>query len=131
MKRVMICEDDPLLAMSLAREVEEAGSLVVGTFHSSFDAWTAADVLRPDIAIIDLALADGDTGLPLSVHLAQQGCRVIVVSGSALVHPELGGIPHAFVSKPVPCGLIAELTGSHADVAAVAEHIAVVGPHRC
>lgn len=112
MKRVMICEDDLLLAMDLAREVEDAGSQVVGTFYSSFDAWNAADVLKPDIAIVDLNLADGESGLPLATHLVEQGCRVIVVSGSSLVHPELGRIPHSFVAKPVPNGIIAELAGS-------------------
>jgi DNA-binding NarL/FixJ family response regulator len=111
MKRVIICEDDLLLAMDLAHEVQEGGSEVVGTFYSSFDAWRAADLLRPDIAIIDLNLADGDSGLALATHLVEIGCRVIVVSGSTLVHPELGRIPHSFVSKPVPAGIIAELTG--------------------
>lgn len=114
MKRVMICEDDLLLAMDLAHEVQQAGSEVVGTFYSSFDAWRAADILRPDIAIIDLNLADGESGLCLATHLVEIGCRVIVVSGSTLVHPELGRIPHAFVAKPVPDGIIAELTGSRA-----------------
>ncbi|HEX5666939.1 MAG: response regulator [Hyphomicrobium sp.] len=112
MKRVMICEDDLLLAMDLAHEVEEAGSQVVGTFYSSFDAWDAAAILRPDIAIVDLQLADGDSGLSLATHLAALGCKVIVVSGSTLIHPELGRIPHSFVSKPVPAGIIAELTGT-------------------
>jgi two-component system, response regulator PdtaR len=112
MKRVMICEDDLLLAMDLALEVEEAGSEVVGTFYSSMDAWDAADMLRPDIAIVDLNLADGDSGLPLATHLAEMGCKVIVVSGSTLVHPELGRIPHSFVAKPVPAGIIAELAGT-------------------
>jgi DNA-binding NarL/FixJ family response regulator len=108
----MICEDDLLLAMDLAHEVEQAGSQVVGTFYSSFDAWDAAAILQPDIAIVDLQLADGDSGLPLATHLAQLGCKVIVVSGSTLIHPELGRIPHSFVLKPVPAGIIAELTGT-------------------
>ena len=111
MKRVMICEDDLLLAMELAHEVEVGGSQVVGTFYSSFDAWNAAEVLKPDIAIVDLHLADGESGLPLVTHLVEQGCKVIVVSGSTLIHPELSRIPHSFVAKPVPNGIIAELTG--------------------
>lgn len=116
MKRVIICEDDLLLSMDLAHEVQEAGSEVVGLFYSSFDAWRAAEILRPDIAIIDLNLADGESGLALATHLVEMGCRVIVVSGSTLVHPELGRIPHSFVSKPVPAGIIAELTSSRAVV---------------
>jgi len=119
MKRVMICEDDLLLAMDLAHEVQEAGSQVVGTFHSSFDAWRAADILKPDIAIIDLNLADGESGLCLATHLVEIGCRVIVVSGSTRVHPELGRIPHSFVAKPVPDGIIAELTGSRAVISTI------------
>jgi len=108
----MICEDDLLVAMDIAQEIDRAGSEVVGMFHSSYDAWDAARVLKPDIAIVDLNLADGDSGLPLATHLVEMGCRVIVVSGSTRVHPELGRIPHAFVAKPVPAGVIGELTGS-------------------
>lgn len=111
MKRVIICEDDPLLAIDLAHQVEDAGSVVCGTFSSSFEAWRAASVINPDVAIIDLRLADGDSGAALATHLAAQGCKVIVVSGSTVPHSELSQIPHCFVSKPVPIGVIAELTG--------------------
>lgn len=112
MKRVMICEDDPLLAIDLAHQVEEAGSDVCGSFASSFEAWQAAPLINPDIAIIDLHLADGDSGAALATRLAAQGCKVIVVSGSTIPHSELGQIPHCYVSKPVPVGAIAELTGT-------------------
>jgi CheY-like chemotaxis protein len=112
MRRVMICEDDPLIAMVLAQEVADAGSHVVGAFQSGIDAWNALDRLRPEIAIVDLRLADGDSGLQLAAHLVERGCRVIVVSGSTRVHPELARLEHSFVSKPVLPGIIGELTGS-------------------
>lgn len=111
MTRVMVCEDDLVLALDLAAQVEEAGGEVVGIFYSSSEAWKAARLLKPDIAIIDLKLSDGESGFALANNLAAQGCRVIVVSGSTALHPELGLIPHLYVSKPVPEGVIAELIG--------------------
>jgi len=112
MKRVIICEDDPLLAIELADEVERAGSEVCGIFHNSFDALRAAVVLKPEIAIIDLNLADGDTGVLLATHLADSGCRVIVVSGSTAAQPGLGRISHAYIAKPIPAGAIRQLAGT-------------------
>lgn len=109
MKRVMICEDNPILALDLAEAVEDTGSLIVGCFSSSLDARAAAHALRPEIAIVDLQLADGDSGLKLALHLVNLGCRVIIVSGSPRNHPELALIPHSFVSKPVPSGVVANL----------------------
>jgi len=62
-------------------EVEEAGSQVVGTFYSALTRGDAAAILAADIAIVDLQLEDGDSGLSLATHLAALGCKVIVVSG--------------------------------------------------
>lgn len=113
MMRVMVCEDDLVLALDLAAQVEEAGAEVVGIFYSSSEAIKAARVLKPDIAIIDLKLADGDSGVGLATNLAVQGCKVVIVSGSMALHPELGRIPHLYVGKPVPEGVIAELIATH------------------
>lgn len=112
MKRVMICEDDPLQAIFLVQEVELAGAEVCGCFEDSAEAWEAAQVLSPDLAIIDVNLADGPTGVGLALQLAALGCRVVVLTASSAPHPELGRIRHSFVAKPLPPGIISEIARS-------------------
>ena len=109
MTRVLICEDDPLQAIDLADAVAAYGGQVCACVSSSVDALAAAKSLVPDVAMIDLTLADGKTGVDLAVFIARLGCRVIVLSGSAEEHPKLGRISHSFVSKPVRREIVAEL----------------------
>lgn len=85
--RVLICEDDPLLAADLAAIVVEAGHAVCGVFHNAQEALNSATELKPDLAIIDLTLADGDTGGALARTLqsrasASLSCRAIRTSAS-------------------------------------------------
>ena len=62
MRKVLICEDEPVLAADLALIVEEAGHTVCGVFRNAREALSSAEKLDPDLAIIDLSLADGETG---------------------------------------------------------------------
>ena len=109
MTRVLICEDDPLQAIDLADAVAAYGGQVCACVGNSVDALAAAKSLVPDIAMIDLKLADGETGVDLVLKISRLGCRVIVLSGSTQSHPKLGRIRHSFVSKPIPREVIAEL----------------------
>ena len=117
MVRVIICEDDPLQALELAEHVTSSGGVVCGMFRSAGDARAAAATLLPELALIDLNLVDGDTGAALAVELAGRGCRIAILSGTDTVRPELGGIAHTFVAKPLPHGVVGELT-QMADAAA-------------
>jgi CheY-like chemotaxis protein len=47
MRKVLICEDEPLLAADLAAIVEEAGHAVCGVFHSAREALNRAPELHP------------------------------------------------------------------------------------
>lgn len=111
MRRVLICEDDPLLAADLAALVEEAGHTVCGVFHNARAALDSAPALAPDLAIIDLNLADGDTGATLAQMLQAKGIRVIILSGHSNVGTGLGCVPHTFAAKPVSKEIVAQLLG--------------------
>lgn len=62
MTKVLICEDDAMLAADLTASVEEVGHRVVGVYTNARDALKAAEEEVPDVAFIDLELADGYTG---------------------------------------------------------------------
>jgi DNA-binding NarL/FixJ family response regulator len=111
MHKVLICEDEALLAADLASIVEEAGHTVCGVFHNAREALNSAAGLKPDLAIIDLHLADGDTGAALAQTLQALGIRVIILSGHSNVGAGLGCVPHTFAAKPVSKEVVTQLLG--------------------
>lgn len=111
MSKVLICEDEPVLAADLASIVEEAGHVVCGVFHNARAALRSAAEFKPDIAIIDLTLADGDTGATVAQTLQSLGIRVIILSGHSNVGAGLGCVPHTFAAKPVSKEVVTQLLG--------------------
>jgi ActR/RegA family two-component response regulator len=101
MSNVLICEDDAFLAADLSMSVEGAGHAVQGVYANARDALKAAGEETPDIAIIDLELADGHTGSGIAQTLQAMGVKVIVLSGHPNVGAGLGTVPHTYAAKPV------------------------------
>jgi two-component system, response regulator PdtaR len=58
-RRVLLIEDDGLVALSLEAMVEEAGLIPVGIAHSARAGIEAARRLRPDVLIVDVDLGHG------------------------------------------------------------------------
>jgi DNA-binding NarL/FixJ family response regulator len=58
-KRVLICEDDYLLALDFAATLSETGYEVIGPVHSAETALAEAYRHRPDVALIDIGLSGG------------------------------------------------------------------------
>ncbi len=119
MHNVLICEDDAVLAADLASIVEEAGHAVCGVFHNARAALNSAPELEPDFAIIDLKLADGNTGAAVAQTLQSLGIRVMILSGHSNVGAGLGCVPHTFAAKPVSREVVAQLLGPACDASAV------------
>lgn len=59
-RRVLIVEDEALIAMELADIVASAGAEVIGPVRTNRDAIGLLARAKPDLAILDLNLADGD-----------------------------------------------------------------------
>ncbi|MBW8909420.1 response regulator [Mesorhizobium sp. RCC_202] len=76
--KVLIVEDEALLAMELESLVEEAGHRVVGWAMSSDEARSIAEGSDADIAFVDIHLADGPTGVDVAEHLKQSGRPMVV-----------------------------------------------------
>lgn len=60
---VLIIEDEPIIAMDLAKLVEGLGHRVVGTARTHAEAVAIAAKTRPGLVLADIQLADGSSGL--------------------------------------------------------------------
>jgi len=80
--KVMIVEDEMLLAMELESEVEMAGHQVTGTAMNREKARDLMEAQRPDFAFVDVHLQDGQTGIDVGRDLASKGIPYVFVSGN-------------------------------------------------
>jgi DNA-binding response OmpR family regulator len=76
--RVLIVEDEALLAMELELLVEEAGHSVVGWATSSAEARRLIQDVEADIAFVDVHLSDGPTGVDVAEFIAANARSVVV-----------------------------------------------------
>ena len=106
--RVVIFEDEPLIALEIQQAIEDASGTVCGIFRDGACAKAVAEEIKPDIAIIDLGLLDGDTGAEAARLLNECGCEIIVFSGRTGVDPMLCRMSHKFIGKPLSPELLAE-----------------------
>ena len=80
--KVMICEDEPIVALDLQMLVEGFGYEVMGLYASVEKALEALDGARPDAAVLDVNLRDG-TVFPVAERLHELGAGLVFHSGHA------------------------------------------------
>lgn len=102
-RRVMIIEDEALLAMELSETITLNDNLIVGIARTRAQAIECAKRVAPDLIISDLSLADGSSGLHAisSMKDSNVRCPVIILTGT----PELvlrgdAGEPAYILEKP-------------------------------
>ena len=61
--RLLIAEDDELVVLGLTLVIEQLGYTVCGIARTASEAVTLAELHHPDLALVDVALADGSNGL--------------------------------------------------------------------
>lgn len=76
--KILIVEDEALLAMELEDIVHEAGHTVVGSAMSFRDAKGILLAEEPDVALVDINLSDGPTGIDVARYIGEH-CRSTVV----------------------------------------------------
>ena len=112
MSTVLICEDDAFLAADLSMSIESAGHEVAGVYANAADALKAASDIVPDVAFVDLELADGHTGSAIAKSLQAMGVKVVVLSGHPNVGAGLGSVPHTYAAKPASRDMVKFLLNS-------------------
>lgn len=98
-RRVLIVEDEVLIAMVLEDVLDMLGYTVVGTPASFADAGKAIDAGGFDLAILDVNLGD-DPVFPLADRLRAAGTPIIFATGSHRdsLPPRFDGTP--ILEKP-------------------------------
>jgi DNA-binding NtrC family response regulator len=100
-RRVMIVEDELLVAMELESLLEDQGCAVVGPAPTVDRALALLDREQPDAAILDVNL-DGQTAIPVAAALKARGVPFLLATGYGnmqVSQPELNGAPR--LDKPV------------------------------
>jgi len=121
---ILICEDNPIIAMDLGGMLEDMGHQVCATVDTSTKAVQQCGRTKPDLVMVDLNLADGRTGLDLVNSLADLCIPSVIVSGETNTLPQTTSAK-AVVSKPFDENLIAQAL---ADVEADLQHHVAVDP---
>ena len=79
-RRIMLVEDELLIAMLLEETLEDAGCVVVGPFSRLGEALEASGAEMVDAALLDVNLA-GEKVYPAAEMLARRGVPFLLLSG--------------------------------------------------
>jgi two-component system, response regulator PdtaR len=81
MLRILVVEDEPLIAMDIEMSLEQAGYTVVGVARDMHEAISIASASDVDLALMDINLANGTNGFDTACTLnAEHSIRSIFIS---------------------------------------------------
>ncbi|KAB7644819.1 response regulator [Polymorphobacter fuscus] len=120
MMRVLIVEDEALVAMEIEGMLEIAGHDATGMADDLESAVAAAEADRPDLALVDINLARGCSGLDVAAALKARGVPVMFATGNC-ASDSGRGLAMGCLHKPITDSTLA---------AAIAAAAAVLGGGR-
>lgn len=103
--KVLIAEDDPVVALGLSERLRSLGHDPIGPVGDGEQAVVEAKASRPDLYLFDIEMPNLD-GLAAAVQLADQGLRrpVVIVTGvddPSLVERSIASGVSAYLTKPI------------------------------
>ena len=107
MAKVLVAEDELLIAMDIIDELSAAGFGTMGPFATRTQALDYCRTHTPDCAVLDVRLQDGDC-FPLADYLAEHHVPIVFHSG----HANRGALTERYnnaevLPKPSPTSQIA------------------------
>ncbi|MFZ1105960.1 MAG: response regulator [Hyphomicrobiaceae bacterium] len=108
--RVLLVEDEPLVAVGVAHQLAGAGAHVIGPCSTAGRAMAALDEHEIDVAVVDYVLAD-DNSQGLQATLEHKGIPFIIVTGypRVLVRRDMR---QRVLSKPISAEVLASTVKS-------------------
>jgi two-component system, response regulator PdtaR len=98
--RILIVEDEFLIALELESLLQDIGHDVVGIAASSAEAIDLAKRSSPDLAFVDVHLSDGLTGIDAARALSEQEITVLFMTANAKRIPEDFAGARGVIAKP-------------------------------
>ncbi|WP_298914396.1 response regulator [uncultured Algimonas sp.] len=103
-KRVLVVEDEPLIAYDLVSEIESGNHVVIGQCGVAAEAVALTGELKPDVVVMDIGLLGKQTGIDAAREIRKRfgiGC-VFVSATLDRVDPDVWGDiqPLALIRKP-------------------------------
>jgi AmiR/NasT family two-component response regulator len=103
--RVLIAEDDPVIAMGLSKRLRSLGHEPIGPAGDGEQAIAMAKATLPDLYLFDIEMPEVD-GLAAAAQLAGAGLRrpVVVVTGvddPGLIERSIASGVGAYLTKPI------------------------------
>ncbi|KQT45781.1 hypothetical protein ASG47_12590 [Devosia sp. Leaf420] len=97
--RILVSEDDYLLASDVSTALRRAGATVIGPFADEMRAKESAETEHPDAAILDINLGTG-AGFGLAAYLGERATPFLFLTGydTEIIPPGLAGITQ--IQKP-------------------------------
>jgi DNA-binding response OmpR family regulator len=102
-RRVLILEDEPIVAMDIEETLSDAGFTVPAVIPSVVDALKWLDAHVPDVVVLDIHLQDGAC-VDVVRRLVEKAVPFVVFTGSK---PDEGNVDPLFkaglwIEKPAP-----------------------------
>ncbi len=101
--KILIIEDEPIVAMDLETIVEEIGHKVVGVARAGRQAVALAAERKPELIMADIELANGDSGIEAVNEIVSAESRPVVF---ITAHPRL--YLSAAENRPEPASILAK-----------------------
>ncbi len=98
--RILIVEDEPLIAMSLSWELEEAGHEIIGPASSIETAVSLARAHRVELALLDIDLQNRGDGIVLAKRMREMDIPALFISGQFLDAHQNADLAMGYISKP-------------------------------
>ena len=99
--RILIVEDEALIAMMLVDVLEDGGHEVMEPAATATEALALCEVRLPELALLDVNLRDGSNGVALARVLSDRwGLPVIFASGQVMEARQARDIALGHIRKP-------------------------------
>jgi DNA-binding NarL/FixJ family response regulator len=102
--RILIVEDQAIIAQGLSRGLRALGHEIVGVAHNGRDGVRAAAELNPELVLTDIGLGDGIDGIEMASAIHE--CKTIPVifmtafADAEMLERAMKTSPYGYILKP-------------------------------
>ncbi|GJD93690.1 response regulator [Methylobacterium iners] len=99
--RILVVEDEALIALELECLLDDLGHVTIGVVGNSQEAIALGRSAAPDVALVDIHLIDGPTGIEVARALSadQRTTVVFMTANSKRIPPDFAGA-FGVIAKP-------------------------------